>query len=240
MTVISFATSKGGAGKTTSAIVLGTTLAKKGYKVVLLDADPAARLIAWHEQTQANEIELENMTVVESGGEGTIADEIEWAEKNADFVLIDLEGVASMLNSICISESDLTLLLMGDEQQDAQAVIETVDQIGTIARIARRTLPFRVLFARTDKKKNRLAQSLNEQVRRNVGSFTTELTQRMAFSALHADGGDLYQLDPKQTFGVQAAIENAELLEEELQCFLEMLKNTPDAMNEKRGKVTHG
>ena len=224
MTVLSFATSKGGAGKTTSAIVLGTTLARKGHLVTLIDADPAARLMAWHERTLENDIRIKNLSVVQSTGESTIADEIEWANKQSDFVLIDLEGAATMTNSVAMAESDLTLLLMGDEQQDAQAVIETVDQINLLARMARRDLPFRVLFARTEAgRKNRLAKSLNEQVRNNIGSFKTELRRRMAFSALHSDGGDLYHLDQKETYGVRLAIENAELLEEELQCFLELL-----------------
>lgn len=225
MTVLSFATSKGGAGKTTSAIVLGTTLARKGHLVTIIDADPASRLIEWFKTTTDNGIKLKNITVISSEGESTIADEIDWAKKQSDFVLIDLEGAATMTNSVAMAESDLVLLLMGDEQQDAQAVIETVDQISLLARMARREIPFRVLFARTEAgRKNRLAQSLNEQVRRNIGSFHTELTRRMAYSALHSDGGDLYHLDRKETYGVERAIENAELLEEELQCFLEMLK----------------
>ena len=225
MTTLSFATSKGGAGKTTSAIILGTTLARKGHLVTLIDADPAARLMEWHKKTLDSSVTLKNLTVLASEGESTIADEIEWANSKSDFVLIDLEGAATMTNSVVMAESDLVLLVMGDEQQDAQAVIETVDQIGLLARMARREIPFRVLFARTEAgRKNRLAQSLNEQVRRNIGSFSTEFTKRMAYSALHADGGDLYHLDPKETYGVTRAIENAELLEEELQCFLELLR----------------
>lgn len=235
MTILSFATSKGGAGKTTSAVILGTTLARKGHLVTLIDADPAERLMDWHNKTLKSSVILKNLTVLASQGESTIADEIEWANKQSDFVLIDLEGAATMTNSVVMAESDLVLLIMGDEQQDAQAVIETVDQIGLLARMARREIAFRVLFARTEAgRKNRLAQSLNEQVRRNIGSFTTELTRRMAYSALHTDGGDLYNLDPKETYGVFRAIENAELLEEELQCFLELLR----PLTEKEG--THG
>lgn len=44
MRVISFASSKGGGGKTTSAIILGTELAE-GASVIMIDADPAQRLL---------------------------------------------------------------------------------------------------------------------------------------------------------------------------------------------------
>ena len=40
MPIISFANPKGGAGKTTSALILATELAAKGAQVAIIDADP--------------------------------------------------------------------------------------------------------------------------------------------------------------------------------------------------------
>lgn len=44
MAVISFVSSKGGVGKTTSAVVLAGELVAAGRKVALIDADPTGRL----------------------------------------------------------------------------------------------------------------------------------------------------------------------------------------------------
>lgn len=43
MAVISFVSSKGGVGKTTSAVVLAGEFAVAGRKVALIDADPIGR-----------------------------------------------------------------------------------------------------------------------------------------------------------------------------------------------------
>lgn len=78
MSVITFATSKGGAGKTTSAIILGTTLARK-MRVTMIDADPAARLMSW-----ASKAELPpELQITASKGERHIHDEIEQAREVA-------------------------------------------------------------------------------------------------------------------------------------------------------------
>jgi chromosome partitioning protein len=47
MPIIVFASPKGGAGKSTSAVVLATELAQKGAAVVIIDADPTRPVSAW-------------------------------------------------------------------------------------------------------------------------------------------------------------------------------------------------
>ena len=43
MPVITFANAKGGAGKTTAALILATELASRGHRITILDADPQDR-----------------------------------------------------------------------------------------------------------------------------------------------------------------------------------------------------
>ena len=71
MPVISFASSKGGAGKTTSAIILATELAR-GTDVILIDADPAGRLTRWAGLSRTPG----RIEVIASKGEREIQDEI--------------------------------------------------------------------------------------------------------------------------------------------------------------------
>jgi chromosome partitioning protein len=206
MPVISFASPKGGAGKTTSAIVLATTLAQR-VSVELIDADPAARTIAWAKRGSVPE----KLRVVQSAGEKTIQDEIEIATERAAFVIIDLEGLASRLNAFAMGESDLVIVPLGDEQQDADAAVEALKQIRQEARFARRDIPSALLFARTKAAvKARNAKEINAEMRGAVDAFRTELNDRTAFSSLHSYGGSLYDLDRSAVGGVDKAIYNAE------------------------------
>jgi len=212
MPVISFASAKGGAGKTTSAIVLGTTLAQR-YTVVIIDADPAKRLMSWADKGPLP-LRLE---VMASGGERHIMDEIEAAQRRADFVLVDLEGAATRTNAYAMSQSDLVIIPMGDETSDAEGAIETLHFLDMEARASRRNIPMRILFCRTEPFiKTRQMSSVNQQIRDRYGAFSTELAKRAAYSALHGYGGDLYTMDIDNVTGVSKAIYNAELLCEEV------------------------
>ena len=221
MPIISFASSKGGAGKTTSAIVLATELAE-GTDVILIDADPAGRLMRW----SALGGSASRLTVIGSGGERAIQDEIARATARASFVIIDLEGSASRLTSFAISESDLVVVPSGDEQQDADEAVETLAQIAMEARARRRDIPAAVLFARTNAAvKSKLEKHINAQLRGATRVFSIELHRRTAFSSLHNAGGGLRNLDPSEVNGIDKAITNAQAFTSEVIDMLEEVRH---------------
>ena len=221
MPVISFASSKGGAGKTTSAIILATELAQ-GTDVILIDADPAGRLTRWSKLAQVPA----RINVVTSEGERGIQDEIALARTQASFVVVDLEGSASRLTSFAISESDLVVVPSGDEQQDADEAIETLAQIAMESRARRPDIPAAILFARTNAAvKSKLEKHINGELRAATRVFETELHRRTAFSSLHNAGGGLRQLNPTEVTGIDKAIANAQAFAAEVIDMLEEVRN---------------
>ena len=52
MPVITFANTKGGAGKTTAVLLLATELAHLGHRVTVLDADPQYWVSRWYDASQ--------------------------------------------------------------------------------------------------------------------------------------------------------------------------------------------
>jgi len=225
MSVITFASSKGGAGKTTSAIILGTTLARQNT-VTLIDVDPAKRMLKWSKRGDLPK----NISVLASQGERHIHDEIENATNSSDFVILDLEGAATRLNAFAMGESDLVIIPMGDEQMDAEGAIETLAELKLQSRSTRRDIPARILFARTQAAvKSRLERSLNAQVRRKVGGFSVELNRRTAFSSLHNLGGSLYDMNETEVTGLIKAQANAERFAEEVVRDLKRLLKVKEA-----------
>src|SRR3954469_19056716 len=92
MATIAIASAKGGCGKTTLAILLGTELALEGYTVSLLDCD-----VNQHATAFGQKAAIDGFTVVASIDEGNVLSELRKADSASDVVLIDLPGGSSTL-----------------------------------------------------------------------------------------------------------------------------------------------
>lgn len=214
MPVISFANSKGGSGKSTSALIIACELAEVA-DVILIDADPRRPLAAWSELSNPPK----RLNVISSRGERTIQDEIDDAAARVPFVLVDLEGMASQLATFAMSASDLVIVPAQEQHQDAQAAIDTLGAVKRAGRAARRTIPAAVLLTRTRAAvKSRTARHIGEQLRALNGVLVIgpELVERDAFAALFSSGGGLRQLDPKEVNGIEKAIANASAIANEI------------------------
>lgn len=204
MPVITFASTKGGAGKTTACIVLASIISETA-SVALIDADPAGRLMNWIAKGAPHK----NITSHHCIDEEKIVGLVKACREKSDIVLIDLEGVRSRMNSFAIVKSDLVIVPMGDEQQDGEAAIETLASIATDEDFLDRKIPARVLFTRVKAAvKARSEKETNRDMRANVPCFETELVGRTAYSSMHRFGGRLQDLEG--VGGLQSAISNAE------------------------------
>ncbi len=206
MPVISFANSKGGSGKTTSALLLACELAH-AKPVTIIDADPRHPITTWARLPN----KPERLTVVTNQSEKTILDEIEEAATRDPFVIVDLEGTASRLTSYAISQSDLVIVPMKEQRQDADAAIEIIKEIHRDMKAVRRIIPFAVLFTQSKVvAKPRTARFIARQFRDkpNIDTFKTEIHERDAFAAIFAAGGSVRSLDTSEVNNLDAAIAN--------------------------------
>lgn len=207
MPVITLSSPKGGAGKTTAATVLATELAERGVEVTVIDADPNRNVVDWSKLPG----KPSTLTVIGDVTEETIVDAIEEAAAKSAFVVVDLEGTASLMVSYAISMSDFVIIPVQGSQLDAKQAARQIKLIKAQERIANRAIPFSVLFTRTNpaiqpKTQRHIEERFGEL---GVPVFRTKLFDREAFRAMFSFGGSLSSLIDKGLSNLPAARTNA-------------------------------
>lgn len=207
MPTIVFASPKGGVGKSTSAVVLATQLARTGTGVTIIDADPNRPLSQWATRPHCPE----SLTVLGEVSEATIIDVIEGAARKSAFVLVDLEGTASLTVAYAISRADLAVIPTQGSQLDAAEAAKAVKLIRQQERAFGRRIPYAVLFTRTSAAiRPRTLQHIREEfAKHGVPTFETQMHEREAFRAIFSFGGTLETLDTAEVSNLPAAVINA-------------------------------
>ena len=209
MPTVVFASSKGGVGKTTSALALSFVFAHAGAPTTLIDADPNAPLTRWAERFP-NAVP-QGLTVLGVVGNAA-ARVIDEAAARDPFVIVDLEGTKNVDVSVGLGRADLALIPMQGSQLDADEAANVVRLIRTQEDVFRRTIPFRVFFTRTSaaiesKGMRDIAKQLREH---HIPMLRTSILEREAFRLPFRVGASLYDLARSDVRNPQAAIDNAE------------------------------
>lgn len=222
MPTILFASSKGGVSKSTSAVVLGTQLAIHGASVTMIDADPNRPVATWAKRPG----KPEGLTVVSEVNERTIIDEIEIAAEQTSFVIVDVEGTASMTVAYAISRADLVIIPVQGSQLDATEAAKAIKLIRQQEKAFGRRIPYAVLLTRTSAaiQPRTLKHIRTELEGAGVPIFETQMHEREAYRAIFSFGGTVETLRPDQVGGLEAAIKNARAFAAEV---VAMLKRQP-------------
>ena len=218
MHTIVFASSKGGAGKTTAAIILASELAQQGEKkninITMIDADPNQHSSKWALKQGCPK----NIDIIECSDEESIIDDIEKANEKSDFVIVDLEGTASMAVASAVSQADLVIILCQGSQDDADEAVKTIKLIKRQEKVLRRDIPFSILLTRTHPAitPRTLKHIIKEFTEANIDIFKSSLIDREAFRAIRSFGGTVNQLNPKEVSGIEKSIDKARYFAEEV------------------------
>lgn len=234
MPVIVFASSKGGAGKTTACITLASELSRQGadknISVCLIDADPNQHSAKWADKSGCPK----NISIIRNANEESILDDIDDAVLDYGFVLIDLEGTASLTVAHAISRADLVIAPCQGSQDDADEAVKTIKLIKRQEKAIQRKIPFSILLTRTNPAivTRSLKHIVAEFTKAGVDIFDCTLIDREAFRAVRSFGGIVNDLNVNEVSGIDKAVKNAKEFAEEVKW---KLKNS----NELR-KVANG
>ncbi|OTP65701.1 ParA family protein [Caballeronia sordidicola] len=207
MPTIVFVSPKGGAGKTTSALILAEQIARSAT-VTIIDADPNHPIQSW----AAGPNTPANLTVVSDADEENMIDVIEEAATRTPFVIVDLEGTAAKIVLLAVSQADLVIVPSQGSQLDAAQASRALRVIKQQEKMSRRAVPYGVLITRTNPTiRTRTSGHLMNTFREaGIAMLNTELHEREAFKALFAFNQPLSHLDPKDVSNIDKAIANAE------------------------------
>lgn len=207
MPVISFANAKGGAGKTTAALLLATELVNRGSTVTLFDADPQKWLSRWAELPNLPR----GITVISETSASSIVSQIQDAHGSSDYIIVDLEGTENLLVANAISISDLVIVPIQGSAMDARGGAKILALINKLQKIVQKDINHCVLLTRTSPlMKTRAMKTVHDRLAANgVKVLITPLVERAAFRDLFDFGGGLAQLPEGAVSNLDKARQNA-------------------------------
>lgn len=219
MPTIVFASPKGGAGKTTSSLLLGLQLSKL-YGVTMIDADPNHPITRW--ATGGNK--PGNMEIVSDADEENIIERIEDAAATTPFVVVDLEGTASKIVLLAVSQADFVVIPTQGSELDASEASRAIRVVKQHEKMAKTTLPYAVLLTRTNAqiRTRNLSHIQKGLIDAGIPVLDSELNEREAFKSVFAFRETLDGLNPKDVANLDKARQNVEEFAAELLARLAM------------------
>lgn len=214
MPVITFANTKGGAGKTTAVLLLATELAQQGYRVTILDADPQQWITRWHKLSPPDS----RIGVIPYVNTSTIERNIADGRETTDYFIIDLPGARTSLLATAIGLSDHVLIPIQGCAMDAQGGANVLELLQYLERRAGIRVAHSVVLTRVNPMvttrallavKGLLAQ-------RQVNVLNTPIVERSAFRDVFDCGGSLHTMDEAQVSNLDKARENARMFADEM------------------------
>jgi chromosome partitioning protein len=207
MPTIVFVSPKGGAGKTTAALLLATQLAER-YDVTVIDADPNRPLKAWAAGGHAPA----RLTVESDVDEDNIIERIEAAAERTPIVVVDLEGTAAKIVVLAVSQADLAIIPVQGSQLDAEQASRAIKVVKQREKMTGRALPYAVLLTRTNPviRTRTMAHIQKGLIEAGIPVMETELHDREAFRAVFSFRQPLNKLNPSEVANLDKAQDNVE------------------------------
>jgi chromosome partitioning protein len=193
MAIISVASSKGGCGKTTLALLLGAELALDGYQVVLLDSD-----LNQHSSAFGRKAVIPGLTVLPDIEEGNVLASLRRVVDMHDVILIDLPGGSSTLALKALQRSHFVIVPTQASLPDVRDAVKTIAQIDDAQDLARTPIARAVVWTRLlpgfeSRAARHVRKSLEEK---DLPMLRSAVMERAAFREMHISGRVPRQDDP--------------------------------------------
>jgi cellulose biosynthesis protein BcsQ len=189
MRQITFASFKGGAGKTTAAMAVTSALSQKGKKVALIDTDENMPLNEWREHARKAGTWSDDIQVFEADDLRSFERAFEDSEKqNFDYAIIDTRGGGSELNNACVINTNLVIIPSALTQLDMTQALTTFEHTIGLHQSMELEIPTALLIQRVPVGKLTVSQKQDLAALSELPCCETQLHSRDAFASMGKRG----------------------------------------------------
>ncbi|UZX45518.1 ParA family protein (plasmid) [Agrobacterium sp. 13-2099-1-2] len=230
--IISAVSGKGGAGKTTAAILVAGELALEGKSVLMIDADARRNLTEWWERSIQKHNRPANVSMVVAARRESLNEAIDHAAGQSDFIVIDAPGVDSSLISAVLERSELIMTPVQPNQDEIKAVGEAAELAASVGDTLGRAIPQAIFRTRITVPNRNLAEyriirQFSEKLEQSGYDsvlLETELTERNCYREIRSGLGTLQMLD------LTEPVKKGRV---ETKAFVQELLNVPSVISER-------
>ncbi len=239
MPVITMAMTKGGCGKTTTALILGGEVVRAGGKVVFIEGDVNRPLATWAANRGAPVLEARKLAVndpnqardhlIRVAGESKIAvittedDDsalmywIQGASAWAQWLILDPEGSPNRWMIGAMSKANLVVVPFAPTMMDAQQIAPTVNQIRQVGMMVGRDIPYRLLLVRANAITTRSEREIRNKIEEaQLPIFKQFIMDRPAFREIVSEDAFVWELGGTKINGLEKAMINAQAVAQEI------------------------
>jgi chromosome partitioning protein len=205
--IVSFASSKGGVGKSTICSAVGARLAQRGDEVLILDLDQNRTVERWGRKARiagltAQAIERDSFTTVFREAAAT---------NPPRHILIDLAGAREATVLKAIARSDLVIIPAQASEPDLREALVVVSDIRDVSEEKGTPIPYRLLLTKMPPLRTRVTDfAYQELARQSLPIFRTVMVERVAYKEMFLIG---HPPDPASGAGTEVAALTAEMEE---------------------------
>ena len=209
MPVVAFVSPKGGAGKTTAALLLALGLAQEGRRVAIIDSDPNKPMMHWASLPGRSRL----ISVHPAPTEVDLAPALReaWA-RDAEWIILDTEGSIRGGMAFVSVRPDLVLTPLAASTLETLQTLKAAEMVREFGLRSRRNIQHVAILTRVPAAvRPKSVRQVVEQLRaEGVRILPTAIIEKEAFRLLFTYGGGFEELVANSAPGVAAAIANAD------------------------------
>lgn len=181
--ILSFTSSKGGVGKSTSCAAIACALASQGEPVQIIDLDTNQTLARW-----AKHHPREGVTVRHCR-QDQFAEAFDAAAATGEHVLVDLAGFLHVDLLRAFSRADLVIIPATPSEPDVHEAMRMAHHVRGVAGSVDRDIPYRVLLTQVLTLRTRVGDFVGSQIdQQGLPRFSRGMVSRTAYKEMFLTG----------------------------------------------------